>query len=431
MALRAAIDLAQRKKEYPLHGCFVDFSKAFDSVRWWAIRQVLESWRVPEKLISAIFNVMQGHTVTVRTSDGLLGDPIPVNVGVLQGDTLAPFLFILVVDGLLRKLPEEEGILLSAPKRKMSRRQMEIYKATEKRIPALAYADDLFLMSHTTEGLQKLFSTLEKHASEVGLLINMGKGKTERFHIDKNNDPGSLKNSQGEEVPVAANYKYLGVMILNFEEDMTARTAKAWGALKALDPVWKSEVQSDIKRSLFFSLIEPIFSYGLSGWSLTKSQLDRIDAKVSRMLRYAMGLPPAYLSRDTTHTEDLYGPHEFMSSHIIGRRIRMLFHHIRASTRNERHPYIEILTWDTEELANGKKRRRTLQQSILCDLAMQFPEQLLTVTSRTTANKLATAAMKRRQDQRWGDIKRRREKEAKRVNSPKPTKADTTRCVVT
>ena len=43
-------------------------------------------------------------------SDGIVGPPITVTAGVLQGDTLAPFLFVLVLDAVLRSLPPELGI---------------------------------------------------------------------------------------------------------------------------------------------------------------------------------------------------------------------------------------------------------------------------------------------------------------------------------
>ena len=43
-----------------------------------------------------------GSVAVVKTRDGKSGS-IPLSVGVLQGDTLAPFLFITVVDYVMRK----------------------------------------------------------------------------------------------------------------------------------------------------------------------------------------------------------------------------------------------------------------------------------------------------------------------------------------
>eukprot|EP00760_Papus_ankaliazontas_P013883 PhM_4_TR15915/c1_g3_i16/m.3274 len=108
-AFRAIMDIAECSQT-PLHGCFVDFSKAFDSVYWDAIQEQLAYWRAPQNFINAVFNVMIGHALKVRVGDEPT-DNIPVSLGVLQGDTLAPYLFVMVLDAVLRKLPDK-GFLL-------------------------------------------------------------------------------------------------------------------------------------------------------------------------------------------------------------------------------------------------------------------------------------------------------------------------------
>ena len=101
VALRILIDAAEMYQDYPLVGVFIDFSKAFDSVSWAALKSILEKWHVPLELITAIFSMMEGHQLVVKTEDGI-SDPIQVQAGVLQGDTLAPFLFIIALDYVLR-----------------------------------------------------------------------------------------------------------------------------------------------------------------------------------------------------------------------------------------------------------------------------------------------------------------------------------------
>jgi hypothetical protein len=146
----------------------VDFSKAFDSVKWSAIAAELGYWQAPQEFVDDVFRVMKGHTIRVRV-DGNLSDPIPVGVGVLQGDTLAPYLFIMVLDSILRQLPQEHGLLLSAPEKKMSTRQKSVYVSPpETRLCALAFADDVSLLAHTPESLQTLFTTFENATLKVG-----------------------------------------------------------------------------------------------------------------------------------------------------------------------------------------------------------------------------------------------------------------------
>jgi hypothetical protein len=159
IAFTQLLDLARTRK-YPLHGMFVDFSKAFDSVRWSSILQELAYWRVPARLIDAAFSVIRGHALRVRC-DGALSDPIAAEVGVLQGDTLAPFLFVVVLDAVLRKLPSDEGVLLSDRACKATKRTAALAErkgVREKRLHILAYADDCTLFSHTSEGLPSIHS---------------------------------------------------------------------------------------------------------------------------------------------------------------------------------------------------------------------------------------------------------------------------------
>ena len=57
---------------------------------------MLRAYHVPEQLISAIMALYCAMRAAVMTPDGL-SDPFETSSGVLQGDTLAPFLFVLML----------------------------------------------------------------------------------------------------------------------------------------------------------------------------------------------------------------------------------------------------------------------------------------------------------------------------------------------
>ena len=128
---------------------------------------MLRAYHVPEQLISAIMALYCAMRAAVMTPDGL-SDPFETSSGVLQGDTLAPFLFVLVLDWVLRTaLPtDEDGFLL---RRRVGRRQ------PEKRLSVLGYADDLALLSSTVEGAQRQLDKLVSAAASVGLVVNTKK----------------------------------------------------------------------------------------------------------------------------------------------------------------------------------------------------------------------------------------------------------------
>jgi hypothetical protein len=147
---------------------FVDFRKAFDTVSRIAIPKILSAYNVPQQLINAVMALYDDTRAAVITPDGL-SDEFPTTSGVLQGDTLAPFLFILTLDWVLRTgLPSEDkdGFLLL---RRTSRRH------PEKRLALLGYADDLALLSSTQEGAQRLLDSLAAAAASVGLRLNATK----------------------------------------------------------------------------------------------------------------------------------------------------------------------------------------------------------------------------------------------------------------
>eukprot|EP00974_Lingulodinium_polyedra_P040001 3838380-Lingulodinium_polyedra.AAC.1 len=98
-ATRRLVEELQRLQpgESPLHLVLVDFIKAFDSVFWPALWDILELFRIPRPLIAVIRNLYEGSTTSVRTSYGTT-PPCPLQKGVWQGCVLSPYLFIIVVE---------------------------------------------------------------------------------------------------------------------------------------------------------------------------------------------------------------------------------------------------------------------------------------------------------------------------------------------
>ena len=85
------------------------------------LRNILLAYQIPEKLVDSILQLYY-NTVAKVKSDGILSSDININAGVLQGDTLAPYLFIIVLDYVLRKSStEEDGYLISHSNNSTSR----------------------------------------------------------------------------------------------------------------------------------------------------------------------------------------------------------------------------------------------------------------------------------------------------------------------
>ena len=80
---------------------FVDFTKAFDSIHRGKMEQILLANRLPRETVATITILYRNTKVKLRSPDGDT-DYFDIVAGVLQGDTLAPYLFIICLDYVLR-----------------------------------------------------------------------------------------------------------------------------------------------------------------------------------------------------------------------------------------------------------------------------------------------------------------------------------------
>ena len=81
---------------------FIDFSKALDSIHRVNMVEILNAYGILYDIISAITLAYKNTKSIVRTNDGDT-EFINISGGVLQGDTLAPFVFIICFEYVLKK----------------------------------------------------------------------------------------------------------------------------------------------------------------------------------------------------------------------------------------------------------------------------------------------------------------------------------------
>ena len=123
---------------------FVNFTKAFDSIHRGKMEQILLAYGLPKETVAAITILYRNTKVKVRSPDG---DTEYFNIvaGVLQGDTLAPYLFIICLDNVLRASIDkirENGF-------ELTKRRSRRYPA--KAITAADYANDIVILANTPQ----------------------------------------------------------------------------------------------------------------------------------------------------------------------------------------------------------------------------------------------------------------------------------------
>ena len=253
---------------------FVDFTKAFDSIHTGKMEeQILLAYGLPKEIVSTIMILYWNTKVKVRSPDGDT-DYFDIVAGVLQGDSLAPYLFIISLDYVLRTSIDEikeNGFELT---KKRSRRYLA------KTITGADYADDIALLASTPAQDETLLHNLERAAADFGLHINAHKTEYMCF-----NQTGAISTLNGSSLKLVDKFTYLGSSVSSTETDIDTRLTKAWTAINSLSVIWKSDLTDKIKRSFFQAAIVSILLYGCTIWTLTKQLEKKLDGNYTRMLR--------------------------------------------------------------------------------------------------------------------------------------------------
>ena len=249
---------------------FVDFEKAFDSVDRNILWKLMRHYGIPEKIVSLVKFSYDGTNCQVF-HDGQLSDPFDINTGVRQGCLLSPFLFILIIDWIMKE----------TTKGRRNGLQWTLWQ----QLDDLDFADDIALISHSQEQMQAKTDHLHKISERVGLKIHPGKSKVLKIGNVSANEV-TLGTTPLEEVE---EFTYLGSIIDKkggTEADIKARIGKARTAFTQLQKVWKaSKVSVKLKIRLFNSNVKSVLMYGCETWKATNSMVKRIQTFVNRCLR--------------------------------------------------------------------------------------------------------------------------------------------------
>ncbi|KAL5260789.1 hypothetical protein ACHWQZ_G010818 [Mnemiopsis leidyi] len=347
---------------------FVDFSKAFDSINRDALFHILSLYGIPAPIIKAIRLLYDTAKSRVQTSDGLT-DFFETLIGVLQGDTLAPFLFIMVLDYILRNCMSPDYGLIITPRQ-------------SRRIPAvtvtdLDFADDLALLSNTIQEAQSLLNDLEVAAEKVGLCMNSS--KTEFMTINIDSEKALIKSKGGHSLEHVDDFKYLGSYIADSKQDFNTRKGMAWTACIKLQKVWTSGISEHLKVKFFKACVEPVLLYGSETWTLNKQFEKRLNGCYTRLLMKAKNLH----WKDHPTLNRIYGDLPAIATVLAQRRARFAGHCMRA------HDQIisTVLPWRLPQTGRGR-RPLTFLDTVARDAGVEIGDLRGVMLDRTVWRKI-------------------------------------------
>lgn len=306
---------------------FIDLSKAFDCVNHVLLGHKLLDKGVPVDVVFIVMHYLRNQMASVKWK-GQQGSFHFIERGVRQGGILSPFLFKLYIDSILQVLSDmNNGCRLGLSN-----------------INVLAYADDIALVAHKKEDMDRIYVTFKSELENHDLIINKSKSKCMLFRRKGRATPANTIQLDNDTLDIVTSFKYLGHIIsssLHDNEDIDFRLRSFYASFNS---VLRNFKQVDKKTLLFLynSYCKP--DYGTPLWNHTKTfpscSFKTFSLAINKAMKKMVGVPIYSSNHEVADSCELLLPKHHVahiqaryynrlikSKHIL---IRLNWHHIQS-----------------------------------------------------------------------------------------------------
>ena len=273
-----------RKKRIPLYVCFIDLTKAYDSVDRTLLWTVLACFGVPQNIISVIRQFHDGMRAFVWLDDRVCLGWFAVEQGLRQGRVLAPLLFNIffaaVINVASTRFKADEGIMDAVvhlrKKRGAERRGEATGGESVLATPlwGMLYADDAGVVSQSPEQVRKMMGVMVVVCAVFGLTVS--EAKTEMMCLRAKGMPESTATfsveATGQVYHQTNELVYLGGNV-NHNADMSIevdrRIRNAWCSFRkyTLELYDRPSARLELKTRILRAEVLETILYGCVTWS--------------------------------------------------------------------------------------------------------------------------------------------------------------------
>jgi hypothetical protein len=249
-------------------------AKAYDRLEWSFIKQTLISMDFPQNLVQTIMNCVS----TVSFSILVNGHPSPYFNplrGIMQGDPLSPYLFIICADVFFSMIIYKQNQSLI---------QGIVIAQTSPKVTHLFFADDSIIFCKANkEEVSQLKAVFEDYQRISGQQINLDKSEMMfsplmHHHIKQELQeilPFSITNSIDKYLGLPTHIGHSKQAAFSFIMDRIRKKLKGW----------KERYLSFAGRSILINaVIQAIPTYVMSCFLLPKGLCDQIERAICRFL---------------------------------------------------------------------------------------------------------------------------------------------------